>query len=141
MKPNADAQALYAIVRDLMNTKDGATYFAGRVWGISTNYDLGGSHPLIGYSVPNFEFEDGTTIGELMQDGKGIMLDFNMNDSLKTLASDYSNEVKYISARAKEQLGLRAALIRPDGIIAFASDDGVDERAFQKAADRWFVCD
>jgi 2-polyprenyl-6-methoxyphenol hydroxylase-like FAD-dependent oxidoreductase len=33
MKPDADARALYAIIRDLMDTRDGATYFAGRVWG------------------------------------------------------------------------------------------------------------
>ena len=35
MRPDPGARALNAIVRDLMNTRDGATYFAGRVWGIS----------------------------------------------------------------------------------------------------------
>jgi 2-polyprenyl-6-methoxyphenol hydroxylase-like FAD-dependent oxidoreductase len=34
MRPDPAARALYAIVRDLMNTRDGATYFAGRVWGV-----------------------------------------------------------------------------------------------------------
>ena len=83
MRPDPAARALNAIVRDLMNTRDGATYFAGRVWGIFTHYDLGGDHPLIGHSVPNFELEDGTRIGELMRDGRGVLLDFSGNDALE----------------------------------------------------------
>ena len=67
MGPEPDARALYAIFRDLIETRDGATYFAGRVWGISTHYDIGGDHPLMGHSVPNFELEDGGRIGELMR--------------------------------------------------------------------------
>ncbi|HEU4552204.1 MAG TPA: FAD-dependent monooxygenase [Chitinophaga sp.] len=140
MKPTPHARALHAIIRDLMHTRDGATYFAGRVWGIFTRYHLGGGHPLTGHSVPNFEFEDGTRIGGLMHGGQGILLDFNGNASLKTLAGEYGNQVKYISGRAKEQLGLSAALIRPDGIIAWAAGDNPDYSELQKAAARWFVC-
>jgi 2-polyprenyl-6-methoxyphenol hydroxylase-like FAD-dependent oxidoreductase len=140
MKPEPQSQALHAIVRDLMNTRDGATYFAGRVWGISTHYDLNGSHPLVGRSTPNFEFEDGTTIGELMYDGQGILLDFDGNESLKTLASEYGNRIKYVSKSTKEQLSLSAILIRPDGIIAWVSDSIPDYSELQKAFEHWFVC-
>jgi 2-polyprenyl-6-methoxyphenol hydroxylase-like FAD-dependent oxidoreductase len=122
MKPNTAARALNAIVRELMNTRDGATYFAGRVWGVFTHYDLGGDHPLIGHSVPNFKFADGPTIGELMRDGKAILIDFGVSDSLKILAGNHRDQIKYISGRAKEQLGMNALLIRPDGIVAWASD-------------------
>jgi len=140
MKPDPDARALNAIVRDLMNTRDGATYFAGRVWGVYTHYNLGGDHPLAGHSVPNFEFEDSSKIGELMPDGQGILLDFDRNTSLKTLATEYGGQIKYIPGRAKEQLGLSTVLIRPDGIIAWASDNAPDYSEFQKAAAHWFVC-
>lgn len=34
MRPTPEARALHAIFRDLMRTRDGATYFASRVWGI-----------------------------------------------------------------------------------------------------------
>jgi 2-polyprenyl-6-methoxyphenol hydroxylase-like FAD-dependent oxidoreductase len=139
MGPEPHARALNAIVRDLMNTRDGATYFAGRVWGIFTHYDLGSDHPLTGYSVPNFEFEDGARIGEFMRDGQGILLDFDMNASLQALASEYSGQMRYVSGRAKEQLGLSAALIRPDGIVAWASDNDVDGSELRKAAARWFI--
>jgi 2-polyprenyl-6-methoxyphenol hydroxylase-like FAD-dependent oxidoreductase len=139
MKPDPSSRALNAIVRDLMNTRDGATYIAGRVWGVSTHYDLGGGHPLVGHSVPNFEFEDGARIGEFMHDGQGMLLDFDMNASLKTLASDYGDQMKYVSGRAKEQSGLSAVLIRPDGMIAWASDNDPDCSELEKAAARWFV--
>ena len=137
MRPDPHARALNAIVRDLMNTRDGATYFAGRVWGVSTNYHLGGDHPLVGHSVPNFEFEDGTTIGALMHDGRGILLDFDGHVSLETLASEEDERIKYVTGRAKEALGLSAALIRPDGIVAWASDNIPDCSELQKAAARW----
>jgi hypothetical protein len=130
MRP--DQRAVNAIFRDLIDTRDGATYIAGRVWGIFTHYDLGSDHPLVGRSVPNFEFEDGTTIGESMRDGRGILLDFDMNASLKAVRSD---EIKYISRSVKDRLGLSALLVRPDGIVAWASDSDIE---FPKAAARWF---
>lgn len=139
MKPNPHAQALYAIIRDLMNTRDGATYMAGRVWGINNHYNLGGGHPLTGHSVPNFEFEDGTTIGGLMHDGRGILLDFVGNASLKKLASVYGGQMKYVTQRAKEQLGLYAVLIRPDGIIAWAAENDAATSELQQAAAKWFT--
>ena len=140
MKPDPPSRALNAIVRDLMNTRDGATHIAGRVWGVSTHYDLGGGHPLLGHSIPNFEFEDGARIGELMHDGQGMLLDFDGNASLKTLASEYRDRIKYVSSQAKEQLGLSSVLIRPDGIIAWASDNDPDCSELGKAVARWFVC-
>ncbi len=138
MRPDPAARALHAIMRDLMDTRDGATYMAGRVCGVHTHYDLGGDHPLVGRSVPNFEFEDGTKIGELMHAGQGILLDFDGRAALKTLAGESGERIKYISGRATEQFGLSAALIRPDGMIAWASDNDPDGGEFQSAAARWF---
>jgi len=139
MSPDPHARALQAIIRDLMNTRDGATYFAGRIWGIATHYDLGGGHPLVGYSAPNFTFEDGTTVGELMRDGHGLLLDFEGSDSLKVWANACGNCLKYVPGRAKDQLGLRAVLIRPDGFVAWAADDEPDYDKLKQAVSPWFV--
>lgn len=139
MSPSPQGRALHAIFRDLLTTRDGATYVAGRVWGLCTQYDLGGIHPLVGYSVPNFAFDDGTTLGELMPDGQGILLDFAGNAALKTWASNYSGQLNYVSGRANEPLGLCAALVRPDGFVAWAADNNPDVRELQQAAARWFV--
>ncbi|BDI32504.1 FAD-dependent oxidoreductase [Capsulimonas corticalis] len=139
MRPDPHARAVNAIFRDLVNTRDGATYIAGRLWGLFTHYDLGGAHPLVGHSVPNFEFEDGTTIGELMRDGKGILLDFDGNTLLGALASEYDCQMKYVSGRAKEQLDLSTVLIRPDGVIAWASDSEPNEQSIRQATALWFA--
>jgi 2-polyprenyl-6-methoxyphenol hydroxylase-like FAD-dependent oxidoreductase len=141
MKPEPNARALNAIIRDLMNMRDVATYFAGRVWGISTHYNLGGAHPLVGLSVPNFEFEDGATIGELMHPGQGILLDFVKNASLETLAGEYGDRIKYISGSPKDRLDVSAVLIRPDGIIVWAAAGDPDCSELQKVAARWFCVD
>jgi 2-polyprenyl-6-methoxyphenol hydroxylase-like FAD-dependent oxidoreductase len=53
MRPSRNSRALEAILRDLIDTRDGATYFAERVWGVSLRYDLGNEHPLVGRSCPD----------------------------------------------------------------------------------------
>jgi 2-polyprenyl-6-methoxyphenol hydroxylase-like FAD-dependent oxidoreductase len=138
MKPDPNARALNAIMRDLMETRDGATYIAGRVWGVTTRYDLGGDHPLVGLSVPNFEFEHGASIGELMHDGHGMLVDFDGNPLLKTLASEFGDQLKYLSGRAKEQFGLSAVLMRPDGFVAWVADGEPNEESFRQAVALWF---
>ena len=138
MRPSPAARALQDVFRDLLNTRDGATYVAGRVWGIHMHYPLGGHHPLAGHSAPNFAFEDGTTLNELLRDGRDILLDFDGNTALSTLAPAYGS-LRYVAGRAQNQLGLRAALIRPDGIVAWATDHTPDGAEFQQAAARWFA--
>ena len=123
-----------------MDTRDGATYFAGRVWGVAMHYDLGAGHPLAGYSAPNVEFEDGTTIGECMRDGRAVLLDFGddaENGTLADIASDYG--IKYVRAAAKDRFGLSAVLIRPDSIVAWATEGRPDYDELQNAAGRWFA--
>lgn len=141
MRPLPHARALNAIFRDLMDTTDGATYMAGRVWGILTRYDLGNEHPLTGRSVPDFEFSDGTRAGEVLQDGRGSLLDFDNNSALEVMAAEYNMQLRYISATVKNRLAVSAILIRPDGIVAWACDDTADYTTFKEAADRWFFHD
>jgi hypothetical protein len=71
MRPSRHSRALKAIIRDLIDTRDGATYFAERVWGISLRYDLGRSHPVVGRSAPDFELVNGTKLGDLLNKGRG----------------------------------------------------------------------
>jgi hypothetical protein len=44
MRPDAGSRALRAVVGDLIDTADGATYVAGRVWGVESRED-GLPHP------------------------------------------------------------------------------------------------
>lgn len=138
MRPSRSSRALEAIVRDLIDTRDGATYFAERVWGVSLRYDLGGCHPLVGRSAPDFEFTDGTRLNELLRAGQGLLLDFGARSSLQALASRWSGRIDYVANDAKDRLGVTALLVRPDGVVAWASEEAADAEEASLAAARWF---
>ena len=138
MRPTPSTRALQAIMRDLIATRDGATYFAERVRGVSLRYDLGGSHPLVGRSVPDFEWPDGTTVGERLRQAKGLLLDFDARAPLQALASRWDDRIDYVSGEPKDRLGLSAVLVRPDGFVAWASDGAPDVEEAAQAATRWF---
>ncbi|TPM34157.1 FAD-dependent monooxygenase [Mesorhizobium sp. B2-3-4] len=138
MRPNRGSRALGAIIRDLIDTRDGASYFADRVWGTSLRYDLGGVHPLVGRSAPDFELVDGTRLGELMRSGRGLLLDFDGRAPLRALGSRWTGRIAYVASTARERLGLSALLIRPDGFVAWAADGEPDIKEAAQAASRWF---
>ncbi|WP_082124796.1 FAD-dependent monooxygenase [Lysobacter capsici] len=138
MRPSPSTRALEAIVRDLIDTRDGATYFAERVWGVGLRYDLGDSHPLVGRSAPDFELTDGTRLGELLRNGKGLLLDFDADASLRPLAQRWSERIVYVASDAKDRLGVSAMLVRPDGFVAWAGERAADHEQAAQAAARWF---
>jgi len=138
MRPTRSSRALEAIIRDLIDTRDGATYFAERVWGVSLRYDLGGSHPLLGCSVPDFELGDGTKLAELLRNGKGLLLDFDARSQLQALASRWSGRISYVASDVKDRLGLSALLVRPDGVVVWATEATADHEEAAQAASRWF---
>ncbi|MBW8810824.1 MAG: FAD-dependent monooxygenase, partial [Lysobacter sp.] len=138
MRPSPSSRALEAIVRDLIGTRDGATYFAERVWGVGLRYDLGGDHPLVGRSAPDFDLADGSKAGERLRQGKALLLDFDADGSLAALARRRNDRITYVASDAKDRLGLSAVLVRPDGVVAWASDNAGDHEGAEQAVTRWF---
>ena len=138
MRPTRSSRALEAIIRDLIDTRDGATYFAERVWGISLRYDLGDGHPLMGGCAPDFELADGTKLGALLATGKGLLLDFDARSPLRALASRGGDRIAYVASDVKDRLGLSAVLLRPDGVVAWAGEAAFDLEEASQAASRWF---
>jgi 2-polyprenyl-6-methoxyphenol hydroxylase-like FAD-dependent oxidoreductase len=138
MRPDRDSRALQAVLRDLIATRDGATYFAERVWGVSLRYDLGDEHPLVGRSCPDFELVDGTRVGMLLRGGNGLLLELGTR-SLTSLEGVWGDSVHYVASDAEDRLGLTALLVRPDGFVAWATDSTADPEAVVLAAARWFT--
>jgi 2-polyprenyl-6-methoxyphenol hydroxylase-like FAD-dependent oxidoreductase len=142
MRPDPHARAIQHVVRDLMQTRDGANYFARRLSGLWLHYDfgsdLGGSHPLVGRSAPDFEFEDGTRLGDLLRGGNGLLLELSGDEQLRSLTRSLNSRLDYLSARASNTLGLRALLIRPDGFVAWATDADPSPAEAAASIARWF---
>ena len=97
-----------------------------------------GSHPLVGRSAPDFEFVDGTKLGELLTNGKGLFVDFDARSVLQALATGWSDRVTYFASDAKDRLGLSAVLVRPDGFVAWAGEAAPNYEEAAQAASRWF---
>ncbi|KAI0151694.1 putative pentachlorophenol 4-monooxygenase [Xylariaceae sp. FL1272] len=147
--PDPHGRATYALIRDIINTKDGVNYFIERAWGLSLRYSLGNgdevTHPVVGRSVPDFELDDGSRIGSKMVRAQGLLIDFKQDGKLRALLGDdgkkYGDRVEYIGQGAKETCGLSALLVRPDGFVAWATNEAEkpDLDAAKAALERWFV--
>ena len=81
---------------------------------------------------------DGRRLGELLRDGKGVLLDFDAGRPLRELAGHWPGRLLYVAGDAKERLGLSALLVRPDGIVAWARESAVRVEDAAEAASRWF---
>lgn len=139
VRPDPHARAIATVIRDLIATKDGTNYFIEKISGVSMHYDLGGEHPLIGHSAPDFELEGGTTrLGNLLRDGRGVLLDFTGSESLQTLCKGREDRLQYVASPAKDEKGLAALLVRPDGFVAWATDTDIETTAAGQFIHRWF---
>ncbi|MDW5318222.1 FAD-dependent monooxygenase [Rhizobium sp. PL01] len=138
MRPSPSSRALEGIIRDLVDTRDGATYFAQRAWGVSLRYDLGGGHPIVGLSAPDFQLKDGRKLGDLLHSGRGLLLDFDGRAPLQTLATRWADRVIYATGEAADQMGLSALLVRPDGFVVWAAEAAPELEDVTRATSRWF---
>ncbi|KAJ2980858.1 hypothetical protein NQ176_g2386 [Zarea fungicola] len=143
LQPDPFGAAVQNLFRDLINTDDGMNLFLGRVWGLSQRYSLGeGSayaHELIGATVPDFEFTDGSRLGDKLQDGKAWLIDFQNTDELREgIQERYTQRINYLQANSKDTRGLSAVLVRSDGIVAWLAEEEIHIDAFQSALERWF---
>ncbi|WP_134663793.1 MULTISPECIES: FAD-dependent monooxygenase [unclassified Amycolatopsis] len=134
MRPDAHGQAVQGVLRDLLSTRDGTTYVYGKMSGASLRYDLGDEHPLIGRYAPDFQLANGIRLGDLMRDGRGVVLDFSADERLRETAG----RLRYAAGPAKEDFGLGAVLVRPDGIVAWAGDRDFSQESFIQAKTQWF---
>ncbi|KAI3327000.1 putative pentachlorophenol 4-monooxygenase [Xylariaceae sp. AK1471] len=149
IQPDAYGRATRAILRELIGTPDALNYLIGRAWGFTNRYPLGdddtSTQPVVGCSVPDFELADGSRLGPKMYGGKGLLVDFGGDAKLQALLGEddktYSDRVDYLALSAKNTCGLGALLVRPDGAVAWAVDEGADPDvdAARAALARWFA--
>jgi hypothetical protein len=92
----------------------------------------------MGYSLPEFELGDGTLAGSLLRDGKGLFLDFERDTRRLAELRRWQGRVARVASEARDSLGLRAVLVRPDGFVAWATDSPSDAAGLSQALGQWF---
>ena len=75
-------------------------------------------------------------MGELLRAGQAVLLVFDAAVSLCAAVEAVRSRILCIAQPAVDSLGLSALLVRPDGIVAWASD-GADAAGLAQAVQEW----
>jgi 2-polyprenyl-6-methoxyphenol hydroxylase-like FAD-dependent oxidoreductase len=137
MRSDVRTKALRQVVTELLSTGDGATYLAKKLSGVLHRYAIDGEHDLTGRAAPDFAFADGTRLGERLHDGKALLLDLGDHAGLREAASGWAGRVGVLTAKCDTEPALTGVLVRPDGHIAWAREDGSTD-GLDAALRKWF---
>jgi 2-polyprenyl-6-methoxyphenol hydroxylase-like FAD-dependent oxidoreductase len=138
MRPEPGARALGGVVRDLMGTVPGTTYFVKRISGLWQRYDLGRGHEQVGRSAPDLPLADGTRLADHLHDGRGLLLDLAGDPEPRALAQGWAGRVLLVTGGCPDRPELAALLVRPDGYVAWAAGQGTGLDGLQTALTTWF---
>jgi 2-polyprenyl-6-methoxyphenol hydroxylase-like FAD-dependent oxidoreductase len=123
------AQAVRRLVTELIGFDEVNRYLIEKVTGIGVRYDVGTGHALLGRRLRDIPLSGGRMF-ELMRGGRGLLL-----DQAGGLPVDgWSDRVDRV-VDTSDELDAPAVLLRPDGHVVWAGDDGSQLRA---ALTRWF---
>jgi 2-polyprenyl-6-methoxyphenol hydroxylase-like FAD-dependent oxidoreductase len=120
MRPDDLTTALREIIADIMSIDEGNRFFGEMMSGITTRYALGSTHPLVGRLSGNFALnldEGETQLFSLMSRGHAVLVDAG-SGAAANIAAARAPRVRIVRARGGPSL-----FVRPDGCIAWASDD------------------
>jgi hypothetical protein len=121
-------------------------HLAGMISGLDIRYDVGEGHPLLGRRIPDLDLE--TRDGPLrfftaLHRAEPVLLDLDATHAFDL--GSWSRRVRRIDATYDGRWELpvvgavpapAAVLVRPDGYVAWAGDDGED--GLRAALTRWF---
>jgi 3-(3-hydroxy-phenyl)propionate hydroxylase len=139
-------EALVAVVSELVSMDEPRKRLAGTISGLDIHYDLGEGHPLLGRRMPDLDLvtaEGPLRAFELLHDAKPVLLNLGAPGSLDI--SPWSDRVRLIDASYEGEWELPvlgvvsapgAALVRPDGYVAWVGDG--THPALDDALATWF---
>lgn len=110
-------QAVRRLLAELVAFEDVNRYLTERITAIDVRYDLGDGHPLLGRRLRDVELGRGRLYGR-MHAGRGMLLDRTGRLSVE----GWADRVDHVVA-GSDELDVSAALLRPDGHVAWTGDD------------------
>jgi 2-polyprenyl-6-methoxyphenol hydroxylase-like FAD-dependent oxidoreductase len=139
-------QALVDVVSELAIMDEPRKRLAGIVSGLDIHYDLGEGHPLLGRRMPDLDLvtADGPLrVFELLHDARPVLL--NLGEPGGFDIAPWADRVQPIDASYEGEWELpvlgavtapTAALIRPDGYVAWVGDE--TDAGLPEALSTWF---
>ncbi|MDN4615966.1 FAD-dependent monooxygenase [Leifsonia sp. F6_8S_P_1B] len=132
ISPEPGPQAVRRVLTEVLAFPDAARFIAERISGIGIRYDLGGATgeaELLGRRLRDLPLAGGR-LYEHLHAGRGLVLD--RSGALST--GGWADRVDLL-VDAGVALPAPAALLRPDGHVAWLGDD---QGALDRALERWF---
>ncbi|AYY12634.1 monooxygenase [Actinobacteria bacterium YIM 96077] len=136
------------VLAELLAYEEAQRLLVGMVTGLDIRYDVGdGDHPLLGKRLPDVELVGdfgaaGTANAfQFLHAGRGMVLDLADNEKLRKVASPWTDRVDVITTSSRPAGVLEdvdAALVRPDGYIAWIGTGGSEGTGLPEALARWF---
>lgn len=134
------------VMTELLAYEDVKKLLIGMVTGLDIRYDVGtGDHPLLGRRLPNADLTgDFWPSGEantfrLLHAGRGVVLDLGGNDEVRAAAAPWADRIDVVTTASAPHgplAGVEAALVRPDGYIAWIG--GSAAAGLPAELTRWF---
>ncbi len=129
MASDLNSQAARRLVSELMDFEEVHTYLIEKLIGINIRYDFGSDDDLIGRRLSNLPLKDGHLFDRLHA-GRGLLLDQTGALSVE----GWTDRVDHM-VEVSEDLPHPAALLRPDGHVAWAGNSQLE---LANALTRWF---
>ena len=123
------AQAVRRLLSELMDFEDVNRYLIEKITAIGVRYDLGEGHELLGRRMRDVGLKQGR-LYELMHGGRGLLLD----QTGRLSVAGWADRVDHV-IDVSEELDVPAALLRPDGHVAWV---GEDQQDLLSQLPRWF---
>jgi 2-polyprenyl-6-methoxyphenol hydroxylase-like FAD-dependent oxidoreductase len=139
-------RALRDVIAELLGMDEPRQRFAAEMSGLGIRYDFGEGHPLLGRRMPDLGLvteNASLRVFTLLHDARPLLLNFGVPGGFDITA--WADRVKSVDARHDgtwelpalgEVVAPTAALIRPDGYVAWVGEGGWQGLA--EALSKWF---
>jgi hypothetical protein len=117
------------LVSELMDFEDVNRYLIEKITAIGIRYDFGEGHELLGRRLRDVGLKRGRLYA-LMHGGRGLLLD----QTGRLSVTGWAERVDHV-VDISEELDVPAALLRPDGHVAWV---GEDQQDLLSQLPRWF---
>ncbi len=129
MSTEPGPRAVRRLLSELMDFEEVNRYLIEKITAIGVRYDFGEGHELLGRRMREVGLKRGR-LYELTHGGRGLLLD----QTGRLSVAGWADRVDHV-VDVSEELDVPAALLRPDGHVAWAGEDQAD---LLSQIPRWF---